>query len=300
MKEARAFLLPLFLAASLIVVTLAVKTRQELRQKAAPATALTFSSPALTVKPGDTFTMDVVVATGDNTISAADVSISFDKDKLQAKSIVAGDFLTTVLVAGAVTDTKATITVGSPPTSPKKGNGKLATLTFQAKTEGETRISFDEATQIAGIGEQGNVVIGKTPATVTIRQQGGSQSTPTPTPTIRQNSTPTPIKISQKTPSSSPSPTPTQKSSANRISPSPTVSPKPPSPTPNPTNPMYYSAFGGLMRGSENNSSPQSRSHTNIPEAITINQPPKPPFESNVFTTIVMKVMEFIDRLTGK
>jgi hypothetical protein len=185
MKLLRPFVPLLMLAFVLGVVLTAVQKPQELRRKAAPATTLSFVPANSTAQRGATFTLDVVVDTGENTISAVDLTVLFDKDKLKAQSIAAGDFLTTVLVAGAVTDTQAKITLGSPPTSPHKGKGKLAIVTFQAKGEGTTQVRIDDATQIAGIDEQGNVVVGKTPATVTIEGGGGGPQ-PTPTPTPRQ------------------------------------------------------------------------------------------------------------------
>ncbi len=187
MKLLRPFLPFLVLAFVLGVLVTAVQKPQELRRKAAPATTLSFSPANLSVHPGDTFDVSILVETGENTISAADISISFDKNKLQGKSIVADDFLTNVLISGAIGDGKATITLGSPPTSPKKGNGKLATVIFRAKDSGTTQVSFTDATQIAGIGENTNVIIGKTPATVTIGS-GGSVSKPTLTPTPRRSS----------------------------------------------------------------------------------------------------------------
>lgn len=180
MKALRSFL-PLLVGAFIIGVTLtAIQKPQELRRKAAPATTVSFSPPAPAVGRGATFTLDVVVDTGENTISAVDLVVSFDKDKLKAQSIAGGDLLTNVLVAGLVTDTQAKITLGSPPTSPHKGKGKLATLTFQAKGEGTTQVRVDDATQIAGIGESGNVVIGRIPATVTIAAGGGGVPQPPP------------------------------------------------------------------------------------------------------------------------
>lgn len=189
MKLLRPFLPILVLAFALGVVLTATQKPQELRQKAAPATTLSFTPATTTVQRGVIFALDVIVDTGENTISAVDLSVSFDKDKLKAQSIATGNFLTNVLVAGSVTERQVKITLGSPPTSPHKGKGKLATITFQAKGEGTTQVVFDDTTQIAGIGETGNIVVGKTPAIVTIAGGGGGLQ-PTPTPTPRQSTRP--------------------------------------------------------------------------------------------------------------
>ncbi|MBI3576599.1 hypothetical protein HY086_00995 [Candidatus Gottesmanbacteria bacterium] len=190
MKLLRPFIPLLVLAFVLGVVLTAVKKPQELRRKAAPASTVSLTPAAPSVQRGATLTLDVMVDTGENLISAADLVVTFDKDKLKAQSIAGGDFLANVLVAGSVTDTQAKITLGSPPTSPHKGKGKLALIIFQAKGEGSTQVRIDDATQIAGIGEAGNVVVGKIPATVTI-SGGGGGSQPTPTPTSRPSVRPT-------------------------------------------------------------------------------------------------------------
>ncbi len=162
-----------------------VGQNQETKQQAAPATVLTFSPQTVVKRPGETFALDVMVDTGSNTISAAKFQIDFDTTKLEAKSIVASDFLTVILTSGKVTPSNASITLGSSPTAPKKGAGKLATITFKAKGPiGATRITFDNATEVAGISEQTNVLSGKGSATVTITTGVGSQiSSPTTTPT---------------------------------------------------------------------------------------------------------------------
>lgn len=202
MKSLRPFVPFLVLAFVLGVLVTAVQKPQELRRKAAPATTLSFVPSSTTVQRGAAFTLDVAVDTGENTISAVDLTVSFDKDRLKAQAIVAGDFLTTVLVSGSITDSQAKITLGSPPTFPHKGKGKLATVTFQAKGEGTTQVRVDDATQVAGIGEGDNVVVGKTPATVTITGGGGGpQPSPAPTPTA--NSRP-PASTSTSTPTSTP------------------------------------------------------------------------------------------------
>lgn len=177
-------LLGLLLLVSIPVTVYIVQQRQELRKKAAPATVLSIRPGTMTKAPDETFSVTVEIDTGENTVSAAEIVVFFDGNMLEAEAINAGDFLSTVLVAGSVTATTATITLGSPPTAPKRGSGTLATVSFVAKgATGTSQISFGAGTRVAGIGEQGDVLVGKTPGTVTIAQESDPTATPTPTPT---------------------------------------------------------------------------------------------------------------------
>lgn len=189
-----------------------VQQRQELRKRAVPATTVAITPPALTKKKGDTFTVSVTVNTGDNTVSAAQLVVTFDSTKLKANAITAGSFLPIILVPGAISGSSASITVGSQTTTPQQGEGTLATVTFEALADsGTTGISFGSETRVAGIGEQGNVLIGKTPGNVTL--QSGASPSPTPTPPSGGTPTPTPPPGSTPTPTpldgGTPTPTPT-------------------------------------------------------------------------------------------
>lgn len=200
-KKIIGLLIFLFLLVAIPVSVFVVRQQQELRKKAAPATTLSISPASLSKSPQETFSINVLIDTGENTVSAADLVITFDSSKLQAQSIMAGDFLTTVLVGGSVTESSASITLGSPPATPKQGTGILATVAFKViGTSGSSQIGFGSGTQVAGVGEQGNVLVGTTPGNIMIIAEG--EPTPTPTPTLPPDVTPTPSPTS-------PPPTPT-------------------------------------------------------------------------------------------
>lgn len=169
-----------------------MRQQQDIRSRAAPATTLSFSPSTASKKQGDTFSLDVVVNTGSNTISAADLAINTDATKVKITGMTVGSFLTTTLVAETHTDSRAAVTLGSPPASPKQGTGTLATVTFVVVgANGSAQITFN-GSQVAGIGEQGNVLSGTTAATITM-SAGSGASTPTPTPIPTQGGgTPTP------------------------------------------------------------------------------------------------------------
>lgn len=217
---------------TVLVGVLYMRQQQDIRSKAAPASTLAFSPSTASKKQGDSFTLDVVVNTGANTISAADLVINTDATKVKITGITPGNYLTTVLMAQTHTDSRASVTLGSSPTSPKQGTGTLATVTFQiVAASGNAQITLN-GSQVAGIGESGNVLTGSTPASITISAGGGSGNgsstptrTPTRTPTPTQQTggaqvtlTPTPTTAPQSTATATPTPTNTPGSSQVSIS----------------------------------------------------------------------------------
>ena len=178
----------LLILAAIPLTLLLVKKRQEIRQKAAPATSIYLDPASISAKPDDTFTANVMIKTGENQVSAAELHLSFDSIYLEAQSIQNGTFLEYVLVEGVVESGSTSITLGSAPAAPKQTVGDvpavLAVLTFKAlaETSTPTKIEFLSTTQIAGVGEGAtNVLIGIEPAEVTVSTTGGGAS-PSPSP----------------------------------------------------------------------------------------------------------------------
>lgn len=245
MKKILVVLIILLILVSIPLTVYLVKQRQEIRKKAAPATTLALSPANVTRNVGETFSLDLVVNTAENAISAAELYVIFDSNKLEGQSIMAGSFLPVVLVNGNISGGLASITLGSQPNEPKQGTGILATIAFKALalTEGtSTEVQFAANTQVAGIGEQGNVLTGTTPASITIL---AAEPTPTPTPTPGPTVTPTPTPPPGTTPTPTPTPTP-----------GPTATPTP-SPTPT-------SGVGGQTTPTP---TPTPISKTELPEA---------------------------------
>lgn len=228
MKKILVVLIIFLILASIPLTVYLVKRRQELRKMAAPATTLSLSPSSITRNVGETFSLDVVVDTGENTISAAEIYVIFDSSKLEGQSILAGNFLPVVLVNGNISGGLASMTLGSQPNEPKQGRGTLTSITFRAvaATEGiPIEIRFGANTQVAGIEEQGNVLTGTTLASVTILAAG---PTLTPTPPTGPTVTPSP------TPTSPPGATPTP-TTAPTVTPTPPLGGEPSTPTPTPT-----------------------------------------------------------------
>jgi len=202
-----------FLLVSLGVLLFFVKQQQEIRQKAAAATVLSLVPNSITKNAGETFSLDVNIATAENSVIASEIHISFDGTKLQALSITNSPQFPNILSSGVVETGKASITVGAPSISqPFSGNGTIATIQFKALQATTTPISvtFDEGDTYVGSPGEGknNALIGANPATVTINGEG---STITPTPTTSSSTiTPTATPTTASTgPTNTPTPTTT-------------------------------------------------------------------------------------------
>lgn len=207
MKKVITILILVLLLAAIPIIVVYNNQQKELRSHATPATTLSFNPGSPSKKANDTFSLDVIVNTGSNTISAAKLMIQADGDKVKITGISAGTFLANTLVDPSFTDTQASITLGSPPTSPKQGTGTLATVSFQVTgTSGVSRVTFT-GSQIAGISEQSNVLSQTVPATISI---------------VEPVATPTQTATATNTPQATPTPTPTQSAAANTPTPTPT------------------------------------------------------------------------------
>lgn len=143
--------------------------KQEIRQRAAYTGPTLAMNPAtLTKNVNETFAIGLLLHTGDETVSATRLHISYNPQFLEAQSIQAGSYLPVVLAQGAITNGQASIVLGSQPTDPKQGTGILATITFRAKSAGTSAIAYTNATQIASIGKTTNTLSGSTGANITI------------------------------------------------------------------------------------------------------------------------------------
>lgn len=185
-----------------------VNMRQDIRNRAAPATTLAITPAAIVKKVGDTFTMEVTIDTGENQVVAAELHINFDPTKLEAQTVNNGSLFGNILASGTVESGAASITVGAASSKePVKGAGSVAIIRFTAiaKTDSPTAVKLASNTFVGGLGEgANNVLVGTTPATVTItedvkaaappaEQDLAPQGTPAPEPTATPPATtPTP------------------------------------------------------------------------------------------------------------
>jgi len=161
--------------------------------------ALSFQPSKTTVAINEQFTVDVLTDTKGYSVSATDLRVNFSGAGVLVSSITAGNFLPVILVSGSVGSGKATIILGSQPTAPAQGIGILATITLKATQNGLVQFSFDNNTQVAAIGQVGNVVGAMSSVTI-------AAGTATPTPTVSASTTPTPTPTQSATPGPTVSP----------------------------------------------------------------------------------------------
>ncbi len=118
---------------------------------ASPAVVLSFNPPQLTATVGQTFTTDVVVSGAQNLFSVP-VQLQYDPSKLELVNVSNGTFLAQGEQAVALVhrDDPATgtmrVTASRPPNSGgATGQGPVFTLTFMAKSSGQSTISITRA-----------------------------------------------------------------------------------------------------------------------------------------------------------
>lgn len=255
------------LAVGLLVSLNLASQKQELRKKAsANGSILSIEPASLSVNIGDTFSLAVMINTQSDTVSSAELHLTYDPAIIQGLTITSGSLLPTAVVRGRIGGGTADIVLGSDIIFDKDGNqvpnppppgsiGPLVTLTFTAlNPSASTAINFADTTYIAAIGSDENSLASKSGANITINTVANPSQTPTPSLTGTPSATPiptitlipsnTPVPTLTATPIPSRTPTPSATPiPSNTPVPTPTVGPASPtaSPpvTPSPTMPNY-------------------------------------------------------------
>lgn len=220
----------LFLSIGIVLIAIPATVyltgkNQEVRKKAAPASTLTLTPTTLTKKVGETFTLEAKLDTATNQVGVVQIRIVYDPTKLQAQDITNGPLAPSITVSGKIDPTgKASITVGAKNnTQPITGSGTVAIITMKAIGPSASPVSVrytplpDTFANALGEGSN-NVLIGITPANITILNADGSQAPAavggaTVAPTITTTSAPsamatyTPVPTPTSIPTSTIAPT---------------------------------------------------------------------------------------------
>ena len=177
---------------AIFTITLLVKISSKIRTKAS------FSGPTLSIMPAskeaslqETFSLEMIIDTNEDTVSAVDLHLNYDTTAFQIISFKVGTFLPVVLVPEKHENGSLTVTLGSQPDAPFKGSGIIGTLEVKATAAKQSSVSFDSDTQIAAIGKSNNV-LGTTSESLIII----TSADVTPTPTLEIGPTPTSYVIS--------------------------------------------------------------------------------------------------------
>src|SRR3989344_4004077 len=102
MKKILLIIIFLLILIAIPLTVFLVRQRQEVRQKAAPASVMYIDPSTITKNVDDTFDVDVKIDTAENRIFGAEILVTFNTTYLEALNIRQGTFLPSVLTAGTV------------------------------------------------------------------------------------------------------------------------------------------------------------------------------------------------------
>ena len=144
---------------------------QKVTQATLATTDISFKPSQTQTEAGSNFNIDVFANANGNKITKVTLTIKYDPDVLDLKSILPRQFLPKVLIAPELASGSASVSLGTDGNSGISGSGIIATLGFQSKEQasGETQISFDDSkTQINILGNPANSASNFESAKITI------------------------------------------------------------------------------------------------------------------------------------
>jgi len=183
MKKIVFFVVGILLLVAVPLTVYFVGQQQDIRSRAAPATAISFNPTTITKAVDEQFTVNVNVNTGTNSITAIKIAVVFDSTKLEATSITNGALAPKITASGVVSPGAASITVAAASTTePISGTGTVAIIHFKGKepTSTPVTLTFDTTTFASGLQESTNVITTMGTASISITSSG-VEETPTPT-----------------------------------------------------------------------------------------------------------------------
>lgn len=204
-----------------------VQKRQNIQQKAAASTTLSFSPASTSISAGQKANLDITVDPGNNYVSSVKLEITFDSLKFSNPVFTANtEAFPEILSGPAITQGKVEVilAVGSDPTKVIQAPTKVGvfSLTANSTSSVSTPIAFGPNTVVLSAAPQDspseNVLSTTIPASVeimttspnlTLTPTSTPSLTPTPTPTITPVLSPTSIPIPTLTPTTTITATPT-------------------------------------------------------------------------------------------
>ncbi|MDP3994614.1 MAG: dockerin type I domain-containing protein [bacterium] len=222
-----------------------VKMRQEAaRSRAGGGVSLYLDPQSSTVNLNSDFILKVKVNPASEKVTAVDLRLDFDKDKIEIKKIETTPIFSSLFMAPVIDNNqgKATIVVGigvePPPPVPVVSIADVVIIKAKTKNvAGTAVIKVNRDSLAAAIGKNANVIETYGEASVVIVTPTPTPTntptpTPTTTPTPKPTNTPLPSPSGQATPTPTTTPTPKP---TNTPTPKPTATPTS-TPTPKPTN----------------------------------------------------------------
>ena len=195
----------ILLLVGIVVGIYLVRQQQDIREKAAPATSLSFTPSQDTMRVGETRTITVDIDTGPNVVGAIKLNMVYDPAYVRVDNFTRGTFFQTSIQNPAINSGRLSMVAGGQVGNFPTGSGQVATIVVTALQAGSTVISFDSAqTEVSGTGgdRQTNVIRsgGLGSSSLTIQSAAAPTVTPTPTNAPNATSTPTPSNVVTPTP----------------------------------------------------------------------------------------------------
>lgn len=212
----------LILLGGLFIGLILVRRRQEIREKAAPATTLLIIPSTQSGTPGQSVDFSIIVDTGENLVIGFDIDLKFNPSAITINSLQRGSGVASFsqVIRNNIDNSQGVINYSAftlEKTKVVQGSSvevmRIAGNIKPSATAGTYSLSFAPTTAVAGVAEGQNVLVGKTPGNVVVLGVPAPSSTPTPIVTP----SPTPPAIGggadyttpSLTPSLTPTPTPT-------------------------------------------------------------------------------------------
>jgi len=151
-----------------------LNSSKEIRSKASltgPTLALTPAQASGAI--GETITVGITLTTDTDTVSAAQIHLTYDPSSVQITALTPGSILPVILHPAEIAPPNATMTLGVTPTAPFHGSGILGSLTVKILKNGSSNLQFASDTEVAVIGKATNALARSTGNTV----MGGSNTT---------------------------------------------------------------------------------------------------------------------------
>lgn len=189
--------LTLLLAGGLGIGLTSMGKPQQLRSKA------TNNGPVLTINPstktldvGQATSLGIILNTNDDTASAVELHLAYDKTAIQVTGFTAGTILPVILKPATFTNGTVDVVLGAQPTAPFKGSGILGTMTIKKLSSKQSTLTFMSTTQVAAIGKTTNALASATGASIG-SSGAGTGNSPTPTHMPGATNAPTPVASGQ-------------------------------------------------------------------------------------------------------
>ena len=159
----------------IIVKTISKPVVIEKKKAEEPSTGPLFkiNPDMVSAKIGESFNINLIIDTKSLSVSAVDLTVTYDPTVLRVNYVNQTTFLPVVLRAPTINEGTISMALGSDPTAPKTGVDSLALINFTVIYYGNITINYNNTSQAAAIGQSGNIITSLTGVNVLV-----------PTPTL--------------------------------------------------------------------------------------------------------------------